>query len=180
MLKIRKKGKIKAFTLVEVIIATVVASIALLALLGTAFTAYQINHKARLRDNARAVLRTYIDQFQRISYAEGNTVRMLFNPTGNSATGLGLRWGGLSNEIEYPNAPTTLEINIGPPGSPQTATVTRNVQMVNASTGNVSSTRVLDAAGFMMRAEFTVSYTLSGRQGGVITQSMSTVRLIGD
>jgi prepilin-type N-terminal cleavage/methylation domain-containing protein len=179
---LRTPNKRKAFTLVEVVIASVVASMALLGLLGTAFTAYQINHKARLRDNARAVLRTYVDQFQQLSYSEGNLVRMLFNPTGETErTGLGLRWGELSNQTEFPGAPTApLQINIGPPNSPQPAFVTRNVRMVNAANGNDSDARVLDAAGFMMRAEFTISYTLSGTGGSTITQRMSTVRLIGN
>lgn len=168
----------RGFTLVEVMIATLVASIALLALLGTAFMTYKINHKARLRDNARAVLRTYIDQFQRLGYAENNVPRMIFNPKSGNGTSLGLRWGALSNETEYPGAPTELIIDIGPPGSPQNATVTRNISFVNSASGETSSDIVKDAAGFMLKATFTVSYTIEGSNDTPIIQTMNTLRLI--
>jgi prepilin-type N-terminal cleavage/methylation domain-containing protein len=172
----------RAFTLVEVMIATLVASVALLAVLGTAFMTYKINHKARLRDNARAVLRTYIDQFQRLAYAnDAKVVRMLFNPAEGNDTGLGLRWGKLSDEtarqIEDPE-PTERKIDIGPPGSPQYAFVTRNIAYVNTSTGEVSSTITKDAAGIMMRATFTITYTIAGITENRVTQSMSSARLI--
>lgn len=166
------------FTLVEVIMAVAVAAVALLALLGTAFMAYKINHKARLRDNARAVLRTYVDQFQRLAYAdEDNVVRMLFTPTSGD-TGLGLRWGALSDQINYPGAPSEITVDIGPPESPQLATVVRNVSYVNPATGAPSTTPVSDAAGIMLRATFTVSYTLAGANENTITHTMSTLRLI--
>lgn len=158
--------------------ALLVASIALLALLGTAFMAYNINHKARLRDNARAVLRTYVDQFQRLAYANNsNVVRMLFTPTSGD-TGLGLRWGALSDEINYLGAPAELTVNIGPPQSVQYATVTRNVSYVNPATGATSTTPVSDAAGIMLRATFTITYTLGGANENTIVQTMSTLRLI--
>jgi type II secretory pathway pseudopilin PulG len=169
--------KSRGFTLVEVVMAVCVATMALLALLGTSITAYKINNKARLRDNARAVLRSYVDQFQRLAYSnDSNVVRMLFTTT-SSPTGLGLRWGSLSDEINYAGAPTTLQINIGSAGSPQTATVTRSVTFVNSNTGNTSTSKVMDAAGFMLSATFTITYTPSGSSSS-ITQSMSTLRLI--
>lgn len=177
-----------AFTLIEVMVALSVATIALMALLATSFMAYKLNHKARLRDNARAVLRTFVDQFQRLSYSDDsvdadgdgvpdNLIRTIFLPT-TSATGLGLRWGSLSDQTPYPGQPTTLEVDIGPPGSPQLASVTREVSFLNTGSGAASTTRVADAAGFMIRATFTVSYTISGTKDRAITQSMSTVRLI--
>ncbi len=172
-------------SLVEVMVATGVASMALLALLGTAFTAYKINQKARLRDNARAVLRTYVDQFQRLAFSsESGTIRQLFSETPPGAdgqpqpTGKGLVWGGLSDGIPYPDEPTVLEINIGTPGSPQTAIVTREVRFVNMTTGEVAVSRIQDAAGFMMRATFTVTYTVAGTGDSPTSQSMSTLRLI--
>ncbi len=165
-------------TLIEVLVAAFVASVALMALLGTAFAAYKINHKARLRDNARAVLRTYVDQFERLAYSDsGNIVRMLFTPT-SGPTGLGLRWGQLSDQINYEGAPTTLQIDIGTPGSPQTATVTREVSHVSLTSGDASSIRVADAAGFMLRATFTVTYRLGGTGQQTISQSMTSLRLI--
>lgn len=177
----KKFFRTHAFTLVDVMVALGIASMALLALLGTSFITFKINHKARLRDNARSVLRTYVDQFQRIGYSDestgANVPRRLFETT-QSPTGQGLRWGLLSNEV--PNGPLStapLEVEIGSPGAPQRAYVTREVSYVNAS-GNASSTRVDNAAGFMIRAKFTIEYSISGTKGRPITQSVSTLRLI--
>lgn len=165
-------------TLVEVLVAGFVASIALMSLLATAFSAYKINHKARLRDNARAVLRTYVDQFERLAYSNSdNVVRMIFTPT-TAPTGLGLRWGQLSDRINYEGAPSTLEIDIGTPGAPQLATVTRMVSHVTLNNGSASTTRVADAAGFMLRATFTITYRLGGSGQQSISQSMTSLRLI--
>lgn len=177
--------KKKGFTLVEVMVALSVATMALLALLGTSVLAYKINHKARLRDNARSVLRTFADQFQRISYSREvivdgvpvNLIRSIFLPT-TSPTGLGLRWGQLSDETPTAGQSTVLQVDIGPPGSPQLATVTREVTFVNTANGAVSATRVADAAGFMISATFTVTYTITGTNSRPISQSISTVRLI--
>jgi type II secretory pathway pseudopilin PulG len=171
----RKQG----MTLVEVMVTMLVTVSVILALFATILTAYQLNHKARLRDNARAVLRTYVDQFQRLAYSdEDNVIRMLFQTT-TEETGHGLFWGGLSDKIDYVGAPTTLEINIGSPGAEQRATVTRRVSFIDSNTGNPSTARITDAAGFILMAEFKVSYSI-GRPGSAneISQSMSTLRLI--
>jgi type II secretory pathway pseudopilin PulG len=190
----------KGFTLVDVMVAVGVSSMALLALLATSVITYKINHKARLRDNTRSVLRSFVDQFQRIGYSDDssgtNVPRRIFEPT-QSPTGQGLRWGELSNEV--PNGPlnnTPLEVDIGSPGSPQLAYVTRMVSFVTREQtadsppvffGNSSLTgspptitrdREPFAAGFMIRAEFTVTYTLTGTTGAPITQRASTLRLI--
>lgn len=165
-------------TLVEVLVAAFVASVALMCLLATAFSAYKINHKSRLRDNARAVLRTYVDQFERLAYSNSdNIVRMIFTPT-TGPTGLGLRWGQLSDQINYEGAPATLEIDIGTPGAPQLATVTREVRYVSPTNGAASATRLADAAGFMLRATFTITYRLGGTGQQSISQSMTSLRLI--
>lgn len=169
-------------------VAVTISTITLLALLTTSFETYRINHKARLRDNARSVLRTYVDQFQRLAYSDETTgtnlIRSMFLPTvdgsGNPVpTGRGLRWGALSDETPNLSQSDVLSIDIGPPGSPQMATVTRTVMNVAPSTGNATTTKVSDAAGFMLRATFTITYTLTGSEGGrPISQSISTLRLI--
>ena len=169
-----------------------VSAIALLGLIGTALTAYEINHKARLRDNARAVLRTFIDQFQRIDMSsnieladgsEQNTIRDFFTITpAGTHTGHGLKWGELSDfaniddEAVIDDSP--LEINIGPPESVQNAYVTRQVRYVDAATGNESETQIRGGSGFMLKATFTVTYVPSSRSKREIKQSMSTLRLI--
>jgi hypothetical protein len=169
-------------------VAVTLSTITLFALLSTSVITYKINHKARLRDNARSVLRTYVDQFQRLAYSDEitgtNLIRTIFLPTvdgsGNPVpTGRGLRWGALSDETPNLYQTDVCEIDIGPPGSPQFARVTRSVMNVTPSTGASSATKVSDAAGFMLRATFTITYTITGSEGGrPISQSISTLRLI--
>lgn len=160
-------------------ITAVVAAMALLGLLGVSFTAYQINHKARLRDNARAVLRSYVDQFQQLSYSTKDDItRVLFVPTG-SPTGLGLipTNEGFSDLIDDPDLPTNLEVDIGPLGTSVTATVTRDVQYVAGGSDSVA--RSANSAGFMLRATFEISYTVPTSPGTPIKHSVTVLRLVG-
>lgn len=183
----------RGFTLIEVMTGLLVSTMALLALIGTAFIAYEINHKARLRDNARAVLRTFTDQFQRISPSENvdmgdgtfrNTVREFFKITpAGTQSGSGLVWGSLStsantNDEAIPDD-SPLEINIGPPGSVQFAYVTRQIRYVNPATGAESDTVIRGGSGFMLKGTFTITYSLSSsRNKREIKQSMSALRLV--
>lgn len=173
----------KGFTLVDVMVAVGIASMSLMALIGTNLLSYKINHKARLRDNARSVLRTYVDQFQRLAYSDDssgtNLIRSMFIPTTSGPTGLGLRWGNLSDETPNPDQPSVMEVDIGPPGSSQLARVTREVSYINPTNGEASTTRISDAAGFMIRGTFTITYTITGsRDKRPISQSISALRLI--
>jgi type II secretory pathway pseudopilin PulG len=180
--------RFKGFTLVDAMVATAISTVVLLALLATTFTTYKINHKARLRDNARSVLRTYVDQFQRLSYSDDtsgvNQVREIFIPTTTSngtisiPTGSGLKWGELSNGLPDPNLPTECPVEIGPPGSPVTGYVTRDVRWINPATGNVTASKISDAAGFMLKGTFTITYSLPGTSGAPIRQSVTTLRLV--
>lgn len=176
------------FTLVDVMVAVAISTVVLLALLATTFTTYKINHKARLRDNARSVLRTYIDQFQRLSYSDDtsgiNQVREIFIPTTTSngtisvPTGSGLKWGALCTDLPDPDLPTVCAVPIGPPESPVTGYVTRDVRWINPSTGNTTASKISDAAGFMLRGTFTITYSLPGTSGAPIRQSVTTLRLV--
>jgi prepilin-type N-terminal cleavage/methylation domain-containing protein len=167
----RRRG---GFSIPEVMIAMAVATIGLFALLNTSIYAYKINHKARLRDNARTALRSFADQFQRLSYStEDGIIRAMFTPT-TEPTGLGLRWGKLCNEINWEGAPTVCTVDIGPPGIPVVATVTRDVTNVRAADGDTATARDADAAGFMLKATFTIRYPV-GRE--TVVQSLSTLKL---
>lgn len=167
----RRRG---GFSIPEVMIAMTVATIGLFALLNTSIYAYQINQKARLRDNARTVLRNFADQFQRLSYStKDGIIRSMFTPT-TAPTGLGLRWGKLCNEINWEGAPIACNVDIGPPGTPVMATVTREVTNVRVTDGGASVARDADAAGFMLKATFKISYPV-GRE--TVVQSLSTLKL---
>lgn len=176
--KLRRRG---GLTLVEVMVAAAVAAMALVVLIGTLIVAYRVNHSARLRDNARAVLRTYADQFQRLGYAYDHDFndstppvqRVIFTET-IAPTGLGLRWGALSDQIYLPGAPETLTVNLGSATSPTMATITRAVSYVNLG-GNSALIKGDDPAGFMLQATFFISYIVNGR---TITGELSILRLI--
>ncbi len=184
----RNPNRRKGFTLVDVMIAVGVASIMLLALFGTSFLTYKINHKARLRDNARAVLRTFVDQFQRLSYSDeetgSNQPREIFitttgsNSTVSAPTSSGLEWGKLNTFKPDGTVKPPCIVNIGTPDAPQLATVTRDVWWIEPSTGNATASKSVEAAGFMLKGRFTITYTLTGTTGRSISQSMTTLRLV--
>lgn len=141
--------------------------------------AYQLESLARCRDDARGVLRTYADQFERLQTTKtvDNVTynRWLFNPS-NGATGRGLKWGELSDantstaaeEVEY------LLVTIGGDNHPTSAKVTRDVRYVNATTGATTTDKSIQAAGFMLQATFSITFT-SGQN--TYSQSLTVMRL---
>ena len=139
-----------------------------------AFTAlsksYEMIAHARIRDNARVILKTYGDQFLRLQTTErapsGVTyTRWLFNIT-PGPTSQGLRWGELSDDptsTVMSTEPLTVQLR-GNGDNTTPAVVTRNVVYVNPVTGETSTTsRFTRAAGYYLQAEFTVTYTFNGR-----------------
>lgn len=139
---------------------------------------YQMIALSRCRDEARAVLRTYADQFLRLQTTErvsGATYnRWLFNPT-NGPSGRGLHWGELSDDNtstaadEVANIPITL----GTGGHATAATLTRDVRYVASGSGANVSALSIDAAGFMLSATFAINYRSSGK---AYTQSITVTR----
>jgi len=166
------------FTLIEAMMATMVFTLVALGVYTMLIKSYQMIALSRCRDEARAVLRTYADQFQRLQTTEkisGTTYnRWLFNPTGGPS-GRGLSWGSLSDTntsvaaTEVPN----IAITLGAGGHATAATLTRDVSYVNATTGATSASLQIDAAGFMLMATFAINYQSGGR---AFTQSVTVVR----
>ncbi len=158
--------------------ATAIFTMLTLGVYTALIKSYQIIALARCRDQARAVLRTYADQFQRLQTTEkvgaSTYNRWLFNPTGG-VTGRGLRWGELSDRNTSTAAPTVPYIDITLGSGPQTtpATLTRNVSYVNASTGVPSVAQQIDAAGFILTATFAITYSQAGKQH---VESLTVVR----
>ena len=145
---------------------------------------YQMAALSRCRDDARAVIRTYADQFERLQTTEQvpavtgpSYTRWLFYPEG-SPSGRGLVWGSLSNANVYSSPlPTvaSLAVALGESNHPVPATVTRDVTYVDASTGAVSSVQHVQAAGYLMRGTFTINFTLNSKN---YTQSLTVVRAV--
>jgi hypothetical protein len=140
---------------------------------------YELTALARYHDNGRAVLRTFADQFQRLATTEkvGGTTytRWLFNVT-PGPTGKGLVWGSLSDAPTSDGSlPDTCTVTLGDGAQAITANVTRDVRYINTSNGAVMIGRNIEAAGYVLQATFSVTYTVSGRAH---TQSLVMSRAV--
>jgi len=184
----------RGFTLVEVMVAATIVAAAALGIYAMLIKSYQVMALGRCRDQARAVLRTYADQFLRLQTTKNirpNTVPVpgapgtfvtagvytlhLFVPT-LAPTGQGLVWGRLNDDTTgIPSADVaSLPITLGPPGSSTPATLTRNVTPLTLA-GEPSLTRVIGAAGYMVTGTFTVTYSLIGKS---YSESITVVRAV--
>jgi hypothetical protein len=175
----RRSGARRAFTLVEAMVATTVFTMVTLGVYSMLIKSYQLAALTRCRDDARGVLRTFADQFERLQTTElvGSTTynRWLFNPTGGPS-GRGIRWGSLSDDNTSTAAPdvVSLAITLGGAGHPTPATLTRDVRYVDASTGATSSTQAIQAAGFMLQGTFTINFSRNGKS---YSQSLTVLRV---
>ena len=165
-------------------IAAIILVMFTLGIYGLIIESYNMTARIRYRDDARAVLLTFADQFERLqtttevksmgkSYA-----RWLFNPTPGGPDGAGLRWGALCDEDAFNNplpspVPTFLNVTLGDTNdmalvgtkNPIIAHVTRAVYYVT-STGDASAVQPstsITAAGWLIVGTFTISYTANGR-----------------
>ena len=167
------------FAIVEAMMATMVFSMVMLGVYAALIQSYKMAALSRCREEARAVLRTYVDQFQRLQTTEtvggASFNRWLFNPT-TAATGQGLVWGALNSDTvnNASTAVSSLPITLGATGTTVAAQLTRDVRYVTAATGAIATTRTIDSGGYMMQAVFTISYTISGRP---YTQSVTALRV---
>lgn len=170
----------RGFTLVEAMIACAVFTMATLGIYGMLIQSYKMSALARTRDNARAVIRTFGDQFERLQTTSTvNNVaytRWLFNPDG--VTGKGLVWGAISDsDVDtnpLPNPVPSLSLNLGTTSHPVAATVTRDVNYVSDTTG-VDAAQTIKAAGYMMRGTFAITFTMDGRS---YTETLVLVRAV--
>jgi len=151
--------KQRGMTLAEVIVGVLILALVAAGALTVVTTSYQISEKTRLSDNARAVLRTYGDQFLTLdtgSFSEAVT---------------GLVGPQLFKDLR--NDPThTVAIiteNIGAHGATVVpATITRSVSFVDIATGADTSSGTQNQAGYLLRGTFTATYPFAGK-----TQSVS-------
>ncbi len=91
----------RGFTLVESMVGTVLFAMVMIGVYTGLVQAYHMQAVSRYRDNARAILRTYVDQFQRLSttteFSNVPYSRWLFVPTGGFS-GDGLSTTGLCTD----------------------------------------------------------------------------------
>jgi type II secretory pathway pseudopilin PulG len=175
----------RGFTLVEAMIATLIFVMFTLGVYGLIIQSYNMTARIRYRDDARGMLLTYVDQFERLQTTTqvGSTAytRWLFNPA-SGPTGLGLRWGALCDEDAFNNplpdpVPGYLEVTLGGDKAPIPAKVTREVHYVlpTGATSDVLTGSSMSAAGWLIVGKFTISYVANGQPE---TASMTVVRSV--
>lgn len=166
------------FTLVETMVAATIFAMLMIGVYTMLLKSYQLIALTRVRDDARAVLRTFADQFERLSTTQqvDDVVRQrwLFLPT-NGPTGRGLVWGALSDQNTSVNAEDVpyLPVPLGGESHRVNATLTRDVRYVDASSGSDAASREIEAAGYMLSATFTINYSMAGKD---YTQSLTVLR----
>jgi type II secretory pathway pseudopilin PulG len=178
----RLAGK-RGFTLVEAMIAALIFVMFTLGIYGLIIESYNMTARIRYRDDARAVLLTFSDQFERLATTTGSVglQRWLFYPASSPGTGWGLKWGALSDDdasIPQPSSPPDhLDVTIGGAKNPITASVRREVYFVqpDGTTSNVLTGVAMSSAGWLLVGKFTISYTANGRPE---TASMTVVRSV--
>jgi prepilin-type N-terminal cleavage/methylation domain-containing protein len=189
----RRKAAHAGFTLVEVMVATVLLSTIILVILSTLIGAYRVAAKARYNDHARYIVKSFADQFltQQSTDATGR-ILPLFIATGS--TGYGLTWtnsdGSVSNggtALPVPSVvPANITVKLGDnTGAAASATVTRSVWYLytvggSSTLGTPTSSPQNGAGGYVLRGDFTISYQFppNSPDSRTLTQTISAVRSI--
>jgi prepilin-type N-terminal cleavage/methylation domain-containing protein len=169
----RRAALQRAFTLVEVMVATVLLSMIILGILEVLIGSYRVAAKARYRDHARYIIKSFADQFltQQPFDGNGNTLTF-FTPTvdtlGNAMPlGTGMTWtnsDGSPGTVSGDSLGAYFYVKLGDnSGAPITATVTRSVQYVYPQVGGTETLITQNApAGYMLQADFTITYQFLG------------------
>ena len=159
-----------AFTLVEVMVGTVLFLIAALGIFSGLIYAYRLAAETRYRDNARYILKSLGDEFL-VQKSEDDLggIKTMFAPT-ESATGLGLLWQG--NQGEESGLTVTLGTNTGAPIA--NALVTREVTYLELD-GMPSMAPASSTGGILVRGNFQIAYSYANRN---YSQQLSVGRRI--
>ena len=179
-------------------VATLIFAMFTLGVYALVIQSYDMTARIRYRDDARAMLLTFVDQFQRLettteidacppgSGQKATYTRWLFYvppPESAGPNSLGLKWGSLCSEDIYNNplpssgVPSSLKVALGGTKNPIDAYVTREIFYV-LPTGETSTTlpnTAVSAAGWMIAGKFNISYVANGRPE---TASMTVVRSV--
>jgi type II secretory pathway pseudopilin PulG len=180
----RRSSRRKGFTLVEVMVATGLLVMVGLGILSVMIGAYRVAAKARYRDHARYIVKSFADQFltQQSSDSQTGVTFTMFVPTvdsgGNSIPlGTGMSWtntDGTTGSLSTDALGASYYVLIGDnTGTPITATVTRWVRYVDPSTGFASLLSNQTSAGSLLEGDFTITYPYLGQ---TMTQTIVAVR----
>lgn len=158
------------FTLVEVMVATVLLSMVILGVLAVLIGSYRVAAKARYNDQARYVIKSFADQFltQQTTDGSGN-ILPLFTVTSfaaGSVTGYGLSWTNADGTIstggtDPSSAPAYVTILLAQnTGATIKADVARSVNYLyptGANSGYATTVPQNSSAGYMLEATFTIT-----------------------
>jgi len=170
----------RAFTLVEVMIATFVFTMGILGVYAMMLKSYELVTLARHRDNARAFLLSFSDEFLRLQTTDqvsGSTItrRLFCTPQMGGTGGDGLHWTDTTGGTVTSDYGPSLAVTLGEASSSQvSAQVTRVINYLD-STGTVSTANVATAAGWMLQGTFTITYSVNGKP---YTQSLIVARSV--
>jgi prepilin-type N-terminal cleavage/methylation domain-containing protein len=183
----------RGFSLIEVMVATVLFSVIALSVTAGMIQAFKILARARYYDRAANVLRSVAEQFQGAklrdvtAHADGTLWKDLFRPTPGGPTGVGMAWLNTSQTFLYPNAVDNLtasdyslgvaaglSVPLKTAGATDQeapiATLTRDVDFVvfnvagNALTTAFSYTEPsVEVGGVVLRGRFAIQYDYLGR-----------------
>jgi hypothetical protein len=179
----KRTNSLCGYTLAEAMVASTVFAMIMLGVYAMLIRSYQMAALSRCRDDGRAVIRTFADQFERLQTTDQipppngpSYTRWLFFPEGGP-TGRGLNWGALSDANVTTILPpvSSLAITLGDPTHPVAATVTRDVAYIDDTSGAPSVGQQIKAAGYLMRGTFTVNFSLNSKN---YSQSLTVVRAV--
>jgi prepilin-type N-terminal cleavage/methylation domain-containing protein len=178
--RLRRRAN-RGMTLVETMIATLVFCMGILGVYAMMLKSYELVTLARHRDNGRAILLSFADQFLRLQTTDAGTngaviPRPIFIPTTTGPTGAGLSWTDTFGHVGVIDGNGNLQVLMGDSNSSQvTATVTRFVSYVDSTTGNAVTSQIATPAGWMLQGTFTISYPIRGR---IQSQSITVARAV--
>lgn len=152
--------KQQAFTLMEVLVGAAVMAMVMVGVLGSLSYSYKINYTIRCRDQARAILSSFTDQFIRYNVVNPTTLtnNELFSIT-SAPTGEHLSWKGKVGDA------SGLEVTLGDTSGAGgvVAIVKREVSHLNETSGAQDTDTSTTAAGFMLKGTFTIEYAVGGK-----------------
>ena len=178
-LRLDSRGNVnsRGFTLVEVMVATVLLSLMIVGILGAMISSYRVAARARYNDNARYIVKALSDQFDtQNSLDENGNPLPLFVPT-SGPSGSGIVWtnpDGTQGTLTTDGTGYRVTVG-GNTTAPITATVSRNITYLLAANGTTTATPQSGAGGYILRGDFTITYPLFR---GTTTQTITNIRAI--
>lgn len=171
------------FTLVEVMVATVLLSMIILGILAVLIGSYRIAARARYNDHARYVIKSFADQFLTQDTTDTNGLTIpFFVPT--AATGYSLSWTNSDGSVTVggsgsPSIPILLGDNTG---APITANLSRQVSYYYTSGAGIGTSTLLAqnaSAGYILQGTFKITYAFPpGPQAQTLTQTLVVSRSV--